>query len=174
MSNNAKWKNKKLNVNSYVEKDTTKKQKLELSSSWKIALTGLFLVVIPSFLVMVLAGNDGWVFSQTKNFNRWAVQLPIALGMFAFQFAIIALLVWKFKVLETRSISFLIPVALAMNSFIVSGNVDAWFWRVLPAVGLALVSIPILMLHKTVNRRKLEKQRKLDLEEEKKNKSLLD
>lgn len=49
MSNNDKWKNKKVNLKNYVVESG--KPKRELSRSWKIALTGLFLIVIPSFIM---------------------------------------------------------------------------------------------------------------------------
>ncbi|WP_211333926.1 hypothetical protein [Metamycoplasma neophronis] len=172
MSNNNKWKNKKINVKSYEVTNT--KPKKELSKSWKIALTGLFLIVIPSFLIFILIGKDGWVFEQFKDYNRWAFDLPIALSVFIIQMFVVSLLIWKFKVFGSEALNFLIPVALAMNSFLVSSGDVAWFVRVLPAVGLAFVAVPVIMINKAIAKKAIEKKRAIIVAEELKNKTLLD
>ncbi|WP_027122444.1 hypothetical protein AB5V95_02655 [Metamycoplasma spumans] len=174
MSNNAKWKNKKINVKNYQA--TQQKQKRELSKSWKIALTGLFLIVIPSFLFFLFIGKDGWVINAFKDANRWSFNLPIALGILTVQLFVVSLLIWKFKVYGSEALNFLVPVALAMNSFLVTSGVDSadWYIRVLPAVGLAFIAVPILMINKAVAKKSAEKRKSKLLAEELKNKSLLD
>ncbi|MBN0970508.1 hypothetical protein [Mycoplasma phocoeninasale] len=172
MSNNKKWKNKKINIKNYQVVD--QKPKKQLSNSWKIALTGLLLIAIPSFLLFIFVGKDGWIFSQTKSIDRWSGELLIALGMSAIQITIVCLLVWKFKFLRPESLHFLIPITFAMNSFLVSSGVDTWYVRVIPAVGLAFLAIPILLLTKRILKIKSQKQYAMMQEEELKNKSLLD
>ncbi|AWX69433.1 hypothetical protein [[Mycoplasma] anseris] len=172
MSNNKKWKKRKINIERYVASD--KPARKILSDNWKIALTGLFLIAIPSLLVFLLAGKDGIVFHATKQLDRWAVMLPIALGVGIVQFAIIAALIWGFKVLKIESLNFLIAIILAMNSFIVSSDASVWFYRVLPAVFLAFVAIPIIAINKAVAKRKVKKVETQIQEEERRTKSLLD
>ncbi|WP_373441142.1 hypothetical protein [Metamycoplasma equirhinis] len=172
MSNNKKWKNRKINLQSYVVSE--EKPKKTLSKSWRIALTGLFLIAIPSFLMFLLIGKDGWIISNTKSFDRWAFELPIALAISAIQLMGIFLLIWRFKVFGVEALTFLVPITLAMNSFLVSSGAKEWFLRVLPAVAIAFLAIPILIINKKIAK-KIE-NKKLDqmLAEEKKNKSLLD
>ena len=174
MSNNDKWKNKKVNLKNYVVESG--KPKRELSRSWKIALTGLFLIVIPSFIMFLILGIDGWIIKSTKNLSRWGVEFPIALAIAAIQIIIVLLLVFKFKVINTEALTFLIRISLAINSFLVSSGQrpEDWYIRVLPAVGLVFLAIPIILINKAVAKSQ-EKQRKIKLlEEEQKNKSLLD
>ncbi|WP_211333774.1 hypothetical protein [[Mycoplasma] falconis] len=174
MSNNDKWKNKKINVKNYEVQ--AKKPRKELSKSWKIALTALFLFAIPSFLMMLFVGKDGWVFAATKDFSRWGLVFPIALIVLTVQLTILFLLIFKFKKLPVESLNFLFPIAFAMASFIVSSGVDSkdWFIRVLPAVGMALLAVPVILINKAVIKSKEKKQRAQILAEERKNKTLLD
>ena len=94
MSNNRKWKNKKINFDSYKNSEEKNvKERKKLSDSWKIGLIALFLIAIPSFLSFLLLGNDGWVIKASKNFNRWSMLLPIAISILIVQFSIIASLI---------------------------------------------------------------------------------
>ncbi|AXE61036.1 hypothetical protein DA803_02995 [[Mycoplasma] phocae] len=172
MSNNKKWKNKKINIKNYQVVE--KKPRKQLSNSWRIALTGLLLIAIPSFLLFIFVGRDGWIFPQTKSIDRWYGELLIGLAMASIQVAIVCLMIWKFKFLRPESLHFLIPISLAMNSFLVSSGVDLWFIRVIPAVGLAFMAIPILLLTKYIIRKQNQKKFAMIQEEELKNKSLLD
>ncbi|AZZ65610.1 hypothetical protein DMC14_002325 [Metamycoplasma phocicerebrale] len=173
MSNNKKWKNKKVNINNYQTLEV-QKEKRTLSNSWRVALTGLFLIAIPSFLIFLLAGKDGWIISSTKTLNRWSVLLPIALAIAVVQISIVSLLALKFKVLKLSAFIFLVPVAIAMNSFLVSSGVSEWPYRVLPAIGLAFLSIPILLIVKHVEKKKQDKLKTQIEKEERAKKSLLD
>ncbi|MCY2902846.1 hypothetical protein [Mycoplasmopsis arginini] len=173
MSNNKKWKNKKININNYQTLEIRKERKT-LSNSWRIALTGLFLIAIPSFVLFILLGRDGWAFSNTKNLGRWDTLLPITFLIVILQTAVVSLLVFKFKVFGPNSFIFLVPFAIAMASFLVSSGIEDWPYRVMPAVGLAFLSLPLLLLVKHIDKKKKEKQRKLFEEEERTKKSLLD
>ncbi|VEU79018.1 Uncharacterised protein [Metamycoplasma arthritidis] len=172
MANYKKYKNRKINLEK-IEQDSVK-QKEPLKTSWKIALTSLFLIAIPSFLLFLLLGKDGWIFSQTKSLHRWAVEFPIALAFSIFQIGIVSLLIWKFKVLPVGAFAFLMPLSLAMNSFLVSSGVTNWILRVLPAVGLGFVAIPIIAINKKIRENLAKKKQKIISEEEKQTKSLLD
>ncbi|WP_412031665.1 hypothetical protein [Metamycoplasma buccale] len=172
MSNNKKWKKRKLNLENY--NPIVKKQKRQLSNSWKIALTGLFLIVIPSFILFLLIGRDGWVIQASKNFDRWAMELPIALSISIIQILVVCLLIWKFKIYGPESLNFLIPITLAMNSFMVTSGVTQWYVRVLPAIALAFTAIIVIVINKNIAKRKLAKQEQAKKEELKKIKSLLD
>ncbi|WP_045433266.1 hypothetical protein [Metamycoplasma canadense] len=173
MSNNKKWKNKKININNYQTLEI-KKEKKSLSKSWKIALTGLFLIAIPSFLIFLLIGKDGWIIESTKLYHRWKTLLPIAFGIIAIQASIVGLLIFKFKVFGINGLIFLIPFSLAMASFLVSSGVEDWPYRIMPAVGLAFLSLPILLLVKHIEK-KIENKKRIEFEkQERAQKSLLD
>lgn len=98
MSKNKKWKNKKINFENYKNSDQIKKERRALSDSWKISLTALLLIAIPSFLVFLLMGADGWAIRSTTKFasSRWSLLLPVALCVAAVQSIVIALLI-RFK-----------------------------------------------------------------------------
>ncbi|MBN4089384.1 hypothetical protein OF364_00570 [Mycoplasma enhydrae] len=174
MSNNKKWRNKKINLANY-QTLKVEKQRRSLSENWKIALTGLFLIAFPSFFVFLLVGRDGWIITSTRNLlNTWSVLLPIAIGMVLIQISVVVLLIFKFKVFKINALIFLVPIAVAMNSFIVSSGTDNWILRVLPAVGLAFLAIPLLLLVKHIEKKKKDKLEKVVQEEEKAKRSLLD
>ncbi|MGX9358766.1 hypothetical protein [Mycoplasma sp. 2575] len=173
MSNNKKWKNKKININNYRTLEVQKQRKA-LSSSWKIALTGLFLIAIPSFILFILLGRDGWAFEITKKMERWSMLLPIAIGIVIIQTAVVSLIVFKFKVYSSSSFVFLVPFAIAMASFLVSSGVEEWPYRVMPAVGLAFLSLPILLVFKHIEKKKKEKQKLQFEQEERAKRTLLD
>lgn len=184
MSNNKKWKNKKINLDTYKSASEVKKErnKKQLSMSWKISLVALFLVAIPSFLVFLIFGADGWIIPALKQmidanpWKRWTIYLPISLAIAGVQFAIISLLIWKFKVLQPSALNFLVAVVLAMNSFLVSSGAESgkWWIRVLPAIGLAFLAIPVIAINRAVAKKKLRVEEQKIKEEEKKIKSLLD
>ncbi|AWX42550.1 Uncharacterised protein [Metamycoplasma cloacale] len=171
MSNKKKWKKKKINLESYVSVET--KQKPRLSKSWKIALTGLFLIAIPSFLLFVIMGKDGWIIPAAKEWGRWTIMLPVALGVATIQILVVALLL-KFKKLPIEALNFLVAISLAINSFLVSSAASEWYMRVLPAIGLAFVAIPIIAINTKLKQRRQKKNEIVIKEEERKNKSLLD
>ncbi|WP_330463306.1 hypothetical protein [Metamycoplasma gateae] len=173
MSNNKRWKNKKININNYKVLEV-QKQKKTLSNSWKIALTGLFLIAIPTFILFILIGKDGWVIPSTAKFGRWDTLLPIAFAWVIFQSSIVCLLVFRFKVYKANSFIFLIPFAIAMASLLVSSGVEDWPYRVLPAVGLAFLSLPALLLVKHIDKKRKDKKMLEYQQQERANKSLLD
>lgn len=178
MSKNKKWKNKKINFENYKNSDQVKKERRALSDSWKISLTALLLIAIPSFLVFLLMGADGWAIKSTTKFasSRWSLLLPVALCVAAVQSIVIALLI-KFKKLKITSLNFLVPVMCVMNSWLVSSGIETgkWFIRVLPAVGLAFLSaVIVIAINKAIAKAKIKKEKQIIIEEERKNKSLLD
>ncbi len=179
MSNNKKWKNKKINFETYKNSEIKNvKEKKPLSDSWKVGLTALFLIAIPSFLSFLLLGLDGWVIKETAKWtsSRWTMLLPISLSILIFQFLIISILIWGFKVLKPSSLNFLVAILFSMNSFLVSSGVEVskWWIRVLPAVGLAFLAIPVIAINRAIAK-KTEKKLAIQIEENnKKNKSLLD
>ena len=63
-----------------------------------------------------------------------------------------------------------------MNSFLVSSGVELskWWIRVLPAVGLAFLAIPVIAINRFVAKRNENKLKAMLEEENKKTKSLLD
>ncbi|TDU96661.1 hypothetical protein [Metamycoplasma hyosynoviae] len=181
MSANKKWKNKKINFDNYKSSDEkNEKVKFQLSDNWKIALIALFLIAIPSFLMFLLLGGDGWLIPATKSYilnnKRWSMLLPIALAVAIIQISVLLLLVLKFKVLKTSSLQFLIPIALAMNTFLVSSGVELgkWYIRVLPAVGFGFMFFPIMMINKEILKKKINKSKAIEEKKEAFNKSLLD
>ena len=168
MSKNKKWKNKKINFENYKNSDQVKKERRALSDSWKISLTALLLIAIPSFLVFLLMGADGWAIRSTTRFasSRWSLLLPVALCVAAVQSIVIALLI-RFKKLKITSLNFLV-----FSSGIETGK---WFIRVLPAVGLAFISaVIVIAINKAIAKAKIKKEKQIIIEEERKNKSLLD
>ncbi|ENY69393.1 Hypothetical protein MAU_1050 [Metamycoplasma auris 15026] len=173
MSNNKKWKNKKININNYKSFEIQRSKK-ELSHSWKVALISLFLIAIPSFTIFILIGKDGWAFPATKNWGRWDLLLPVALLVAIIQSAIVCLLIFRFKVIKKSTLTFLIPFAIAMSSFMVSSGTDNWIYRVLPAVGLGLLALPILLIIKSIEKKQETKRRIEEEKLEKEQKSLLD
>ncbi|ENY53805.1 hypothetical protein [Metamycoplasma alkalescens] len=173
MSNHKKWKNKKININNYQSFEI-KKEKRTLSDSWKTALTSLFLIAIPSFILFLLIGKDGWIIPTTKNFARWELLLPVAILIATLQTLVACLLIFKFKALKRNSLIFLVPFAIAMSSFVVSSGAESWIYRVLPAVGLALLALPILLVIKKIEKN-IDNKKRIELEKlEKEQKSLLD
>ena len=149
MSNNKKWKNKKINLDTYKSASEVKKErnKKQLSMSWKISLVALFLVAIPSFLVFLIFGADGWIIPALKQmidanpWKRWAIYLPISWAIAGVQFA---------------------------------AESGKWWIRVLPAIGLAFLAIPVIAINRAVAKKKLRVEEQKIKEEEKKIKSLLD
>ncbi|PZW00549.1 hypothetical protein [Metamycoplasma auris] len=173
MSNNKKWKNKKININNYKSFEIQREKK-ELSHSWKVALISLFLIAIPSFIIFILIGKDSWAFPATKDFERWSFLLPVAFLVSIIQISIVCLLIFRFKVIKKSTLTFLVPFAIAMSSFMVSSGTENWIYRVLPAVGLGLLSLPILLIIKNIEKRQ-ETKKKIEEEKlEKQHKSLLD
>ena len=174
MSNNKKWKNKKINFETYKNSEIKNvKEKKPLSDSWKVGLTALFLIAIPSFLSFLLLGLDGWVIKETAKWTslRWTMLLPISLSILIFQFLIISVLIWGFKVLKPSSLNFLVAILFLVSSGV---EVSKWWIRVLPAVGLAFLAIPVIAINRAIAK-KAEKKLAIQIEENnKKNKSLLD
>lgn len=121
-----------------------------------------------SFFYNVFNFRHRWLnYKINKNLSRWGVEFPIALAIAAIQIIIVLLLVFKFKVFNTEALTFLIPISLAINSFLVSSGQrpEDWYIRVLPAVGLVFLAIPIILINKAVAKSQ-EKQRKIKLLEE--------
>ncbi|RMA78525.1 hypothetical protein JN00_0355 [Metamycoplasma subdolum] len=168
---NRKWKNRTYNVETL--KDEQPKKRRELSKTWKICLIALFLIAIPSFLVFVLFGKDGWVIPATKNLSLGAL-FGMAIGLLAVQIAVIAALIWGFKVIPWDSTLMLIPIAFSMVSFIVSSGASAWYIRVLPAVALAFLAVILFAIKSAVEKKVTKKQQEKQQAYDRINKSLLD